>query len=246
MTRQETIDKAVSLAVKISDDQTHGYDQAKRWGPDYDCASFLITVWQDVGVPVKSAGATYTGNMYKAFLKCGFKDVIDKINLVTGYGLQKGDVLLNKGNHTEMYIGNGKVVKASINENGKITGGKEGDQSGREIYVGNYYNYPWDCVLRYEGNGAESREDEIAKPCSVSLPVLRLGCGMGDKKQYKPWVKSLQILLIGRYFSCGGAGADGEFGNATDIAVRNFQTYKNVKVDGIVGNDTWNKLMGGD
>lgn len=48
-----------------------------------------------------------------------------------------------------MYCGNGKEVEASINEKGKATGGKPGDQTGREILIRSYRNYPWNHVLRY-------------------------------------------------------------------------------------------------
>ena len=57
-------------------------------------------------------------------------------------------------------------------------------------------------------------------------------------------VKALQILLIGNGFSCGEWGADGSFGDATDRAVRRFQQEKRIAVDGIVGSDTWSKLLG--
>ena len=42
MTRQETIDRAVDWALAMARDDRHGYDQEKRWGPDYDCSSFVI------------------------------------------------------------------------------------------------------------------------------------------------------------------------------------------------------------
>ena len=48
-----------------------------------------------------------------------------------------------------MHIGNGQVVSASKNENNGYHGGKPGDQSGKEIKLQSYYNFPWDCVLRY-------------------------------------------------------------------------------------------------
>ena len=35
---------------------------------------------------------------------------------------------------------------------------------------------------------------------------------------------------------------DGDFGNQTDAAVRQFQKKNNLKVDGIVGKVTWGKL----
>ena len=96
-------------------DDSHGYDQADRWGPDYDCSSAVIAAWELAGVPVKSNGATYTGNMRGVFLRCGFEDVTGSVDLATGAGLQRGDVLLNIRHHTAMYCGNGMEVEASIN-----------------------------------------------------------------------------------------------------------------------------------
>ena len=57
-------------------------------------------------------------------------------------------------------------------------------------------------------------------------------------------VKSLQALLIKKFgISCGVYGMDGDFGSATDSAVRKFQKAKGLSVDGIVGKDTWNALL---
>ena len=230
MTRQETINKAVSWATGIANDSAHGYDQADRWGPNYDCSSFVISAWQYAGVPVKTSGASYTGDMYFAFIKCGFRDVTNDVNLATGAGLQKGDVLLNKTSHTELYIGSGKVVKASINENGGTRGGKPGDQTGREIYIGNYYNYPWDCVLRYEG-GEEKPSGEFV------LPMLK----RGDRGQS---VKAMQGILIACGYDCGRWGADGDFGYSTEASLRAFQYDNGLEDDGICGNISWKYLLG--
>lgn len=43
-----------------------------------------------------------------------------------------------------------KRLSLVSNEKGTATGGKPGDQTGRECLVRNYRNYPWDCVLRYK------------------------------------------------------------------------------------------------
>ena len=72
---------------------------------------------------------------------------------------------------------------------------------------------------------------------SVRLPRLANGSNGSS-------VKALQILLIGYKYSCGGAGADGKFGAATDAAVRRFQKAQGLTVDGIVGPATWAKLLG--
>ena len=73
--------------------------------------------------------------------------------------------------------------------------------------------------------------------CTVEVKVIRKGA-KGDN------VKALQILLIGRGYSCGSYGADGSFGTATDNAVRAFQKANGLTVDGICGPNTWNKLLG--
>lgn len=138
---------AVSFMTAIANDNSHGYDQANRWGPDYDCSSLVITAFKQAGVPL---ACTYTGNMYYDMLAKGFEDVTSRVNLVTGAGLQPGDVLLNVASHTALYIGNGQMAQASSNEFGGVTGGKTGDQTTREINISPYRNFPWNYILRYK------------------------------------------------------------------------------------------------
>ena len=144
------IERAISWALKIAADDSHGYDQDSRWGnPDYDCSSFVISAFEQAGIKLKTAGATYTGDMRGAALKTGFSDVTNSVNLSNGEGLRRGDILLDEGHHVALYLGNGQLVHASINEHGGITGGKPGDQNGREILTRSYYNHPWSNILRY-------------------------------------------------------------------------------------------------
>lgn len=139
---------AVAWALTTANDDTHGYDQNFRWSPDYDCSSFVIQAYEQAGIPVKSNGATYTGNMVDIFKKTGFKDVTNQVNLETGVGLMAGDVVWKTG-HTEMCSRTGYLVGARINEKGTITGGQTGDQTGNEISERTYYNSPWTVVLRF-------------------------------------------------------------------------------------------------
>ena len=88
---------AALLAVDIANDDAHGYDQINRNGnPDFDCSSLVIYCF-DKYVPVKKCGATFTGNMKNAFIKCGFVEVSDtvkcNVELVEVYPYDKGQAV---------------------------------------------------------------------------------------------------------------------------------------------------------
>ena len=232
-------ESAVKRMEDWAADDSHGYDQQYRWGEygDFDCSSAVISAWELAGVPVKSSGATYTGNMRGVFLRCGFKDVTRDVELDSGSGLLRGDVLLNYENHCALYCGNGREVEASINELGGITGGQPGDQTGREFLVRSYRNYPWDCVLRYGGEGGTtSARPGPSYEYSVKLGLLKEG--MEDAQ-----VKTVQMLLAGMGYEPGQA--DGIMGPLTVEAVKAFQRAAGLLDDGEVGGDTWTRLLKG-
>ena len=149
------------------------------------------------------------------------------ISLTDGAGLKRGDVLLNIANHTAMYIGMGKIVHARSFDGHPETG----DQSGNEIRIQSYWNYPWDCVLRYietadeetdtDEGGTGSGGLEIDGICgretwnalTLGLPLLREG-SMG------PAVRAMQSLLN---YKGVPVGIDGDFGEETEKAVKKFQ-----------------------
>lgn len=233
------VEKAVAYIKDIAADNKHGYSQINRWGnpntwSDYDCSSLVISAYQAAGVPVKDKGATYTGNMYNAFTACGFKDVTKDINLATGKGLIAGDVLLNHQDHTAMMISSSQLAQASIDENGGIMGGKVGDQTGYEIATRLYYNYPWNCVLRYP--------EAVPKP----LPVL-------DKKGYKKGqatkgvlaLKQLIILAKAKKLITQGVNNDNKFGEGTEKAVNQLLKKWGYKQTGIAG-DNFIKRLGAE
>ena len=207
---------ALKWMIDLAADQTHGYSQQSRWGPDYDCSSAVISAWQAAGIPVKSRGATYTGNMRSVFLGCGFKDVTKQCNLATGAGMQAGDVLLNEfgkgtsGNgHAAMYAGNGEMVHARGQSYGSS---KTGDQ-GTEIAVTPYRNHPFELVLRY--GGTAPAPSAIVGECSVTMPLLLQGAVCNE-------VKTIQIILNAKgYKSKSGKTltVDGELGENTAYAI---------------------------
>ena len=226
------IDKAVNWAVGIANDNSHGYDQIGRWGVDYDCSSLVIQAYEEAGLKVKEAGASYTENMRSAFKKCGFQD----IKYTKGMLLLKGDVLLNEKKHTCMFIGNGQIVQASCNEKGGIYNGKDGDQTGREIAVGKFYEYSkgWDYVLRYP-------ENKEVTTVTIEMTVLSFG-SVGEE------IKTMQRLLNALGFK-GANGrsltVDGQFGSNCVFAVKSAQKTWGMGQDGICGQKTWNKLLKG-
>lgn len=64
-------------------------------------------------------------------------------------------------------------------------------------------------------------------------------------KNYKKGDKGKEVKLIQEWLSLNGYGVciDGDFGPATDYAVRDFQRKKRLKIDGIVGKKTFAKLI---
>ena len=222
------IQNAVNWAVGIANDDSHGYKQNNRWGPDYDCSSLVISAYKQAGVPLT---CTYTGDMLSDMLSKGF------VSVGLSAGLQYGDVLLNvtKG-HTAIYIGNNQLVQASIAENGTAHAGTPGDQTGREINISTYYDFPWQYVLRYsEERAAENSDVYRIVDC---LPVIRYG----DKNAL---VAAIQASLKFYGYSVGICGIDGDFGTATKSAVIRFQADHALTPDGEVGKDTYTQLWGG-
>lgn len=225
------IETYIAYMMELVTNPKHGYDQIHRWGEDYDCSSAIITAVQTV-IPVKDAGATYTGNMRKAFEKCGFR----AIPYSKGMSLIRGDILLNEKHHAAMFIGGGQIAQFSSNENGRATGGQTGDQTGRESGTMPLYNYSkgWDYVLRYQ-----EKEDIIV---NVELRQIQLGSQC-------PEVGTVQTLLNAlRYLGKNGKPltVDHQFGQNVEYAVKNFQKAHGIGQDGIVGAKTWPAILKAD
>jgi peptidoglycan hydrolase-like protein with peptidoglycan-binding domain len=92
---------------------------------------------------------------------------------------------------------------------------------------------PTDTSAALESEWFELDDEELEAP--LARPTLRRG------SRGSPVVE-LQQRLTALGFSPGAA--DGIFGSRTDAAVRAFQRARRIKVDGIVGSQTWSQLYG--
>lgn len=60
---------------------------------------------------------------------------------------------------------------ASIGENGKVAGGKKGDQTGKEVRVAPYYYFGQDKCIRLRNPNKQKKVAEIAKFLALSNVV---------------------------------------------------------------------------
>ena len=80
--------------------------------------------------------------------------------------------------------------------------------------------------------------------CSSSTPVAsRPTLRYGDTGSC---VKVLQNILLNKGYNIGASYATGNFYSGTELAVRRYQSSKlDLKIDGVVGPLTWNRLVNG-
>lgn len=144
--------------------------------------------------------------------------------------IQIGEVVWKKG-HIGVYIGDGLAVECTPSwKNGVQITACNCTKSGYSRT--NWTKHGKLPYVKYTEPVSKTNND-----VGIKISTLK----NGSKGSV---VKSLQILLIGRGYSCGNCGADGDFGNGTMNAVKKFQKNNGLTEDGIVGLATWNKLLG--
>jgi hypothetical protein len=100
-------------------------------------------------------------------------------------------------------------------------------------YIDGYGRPPYASVNpTMDGN---TTADKPAEPLKLGDRVLMNGMEGAD-------VKALQSALIKLGYDCGKWGADGEYGDCTELAVRRFQTQEDLTPDGEAGPQTFAAL----
>ena len=117
--------------------------------------------------------------------------------------------------HTGIYLGDGSTVECSS---------------------GVQYFSPMKAKWKYYAipHGLYS-DIPTPTPTPTEKPTLRKG-------NTGVYVTLMQTELIQHGYSCGASGADGKFGNATELAVRAFQRAVGLEPDGVCGPKTWAAL----
>ena len=71
-----------------------------------------------------------------------------------------------------------RIGHASIDENGKTTGGSGGDQTGKEVVIRNWYNKPWNVVLRPK---SATLAELSARACEAACANPNVGYDQGGR-----------------------------------------------------------------
>jgi hypothetical protein len=133
----------LSAAAAIADDDSIGYSQSTRClNPNVDCSSFVYYSLLESGVgSIDQLGSSpfSSSNEIDALQNVGFER--------HDFGgseddLSAGDILISS-EHTEIYAGDGQCYGAHDDFDGM-----DGDSSGKEVCLGNYWNSNYYCFMR--------------------------------------------------------------------------------------------------
>jgi cell wall-associated NlpC family hydrolase len=156
--------------------------------------------------------------------------------------LEVGELLWMDG-HVGIYIGSGQAVESTPAwKNGVQVTDVGNVKSGTGHRWTKHGRLPW---VEYTGATEPTKPQEVTTPSTsekeegVEVRVTTLKKGAKGSQ-----VKALQAILLGYGYDIGRTGIDGDFGPATESAVRKYQSRNDLTLDGIVGPATWRHLLG--
>lgn len=189
------------------------------------CMAFVQWVFNEAGMklPLKTASCT------------ALMDYAKKNGVWVTSGYRAGDIILYQfdkdanADHVGICESATSTTVTCIEGNTSTNGSQSnGGEVCRKVRKNNLVM----GAYRPKYTGATTPKKEVT--CTVKLPVL-------EKGSKEAAVKSLQILLNGYGYDCGKA--DGDFGINTQKAVLKYQKAKGLADDGIVGENTWSKIL---
>ena len=251
---------AVDFAVRMANDNSHGYSQAVRslyniTNPtSFDCSSLVCTAYYYAFIKnglnkeanYLKSHCSYTGNMLN-MTNCGFEIVAR--NQTAHKEMIKGDIELNTTYHTALAIDKNNIVHARSSEGTSDT--KDG--SGNEIRTQAWYLYShgWTHRLRFTGKGVNF--DGLTPLPSTPTSTPGRSDYMFNPEIVQKGSTGTSVLLLQEILRARGfkgkdgkeLGLDRSAGENTIYALKAYQKSRNgaLEVDGIAGTDTWKDLI---
>lgn len=185
-----------------------------------DCSGLFVFAFNAFGIRI-SHSSHYQYTDY-----CVEKGVLNKGKRSDGKELKPGTAVFiykaekNRYTHVGLYIGNGEVVEAASTQKGVIKS-KVTDSKWNRWGELKYVDY---------------KTENLGFP---ETPGWRATIRRGDKGDD---VTELQVMLWRLGYDLGPCGVDGDFGRATQAAVKEFQKTHGLTVDGVCGPLTWDAL----
>lgn len=219
--KQEKLDKTTDA------DRANSRKYGKQWIGHMvaDCSGLFSWAFKQLG------GYMYHGSntMYRKY--CTANGLLKNGARTDGQGLKPGTAVFcynettGKWSHVGLYIGNGWVIEAA--------GAKSG------VILSKVSNSKWEGWGELKGVAYDgTAPDPTPEPEPVNKPTIR----KGNRNKY---VKECQTMLNKLGYDLGICGIDGDFGTATEKAVKEFQTAHDgpdgraLAIDGVVGPATW-------
>ena len=222
-----TAAKQKELEKTTDSDRAQGRAYGSKWigHKVADCSGLFSWAFRQLG------GYMYHGSdtMYRKY--CSNKGELKKGRRTDGATLKPGTAVFvwngKKYSHVGLFVGRETVIEAMGTINGVTTS---------KVTAGKWTHWGELTGVLYEN--AESAVSENNDPIQVQ-PAGKATLRKGSKGDA---VRELQTMLLKLGYDLGPCGIDGDFGKATEAAVRSFQSDHRLAVDGIAGKITWAEL----
>ena len=189
------LDKAVKNMLKLVQNDSHGYSQAHRSGPDYDCSSSISKALHDAGFPIPYG--CNTSSIYAYLIEAGFKIISPKSALLPGdLWLRRRDSRLAKAKgsgHIAMMYDSRHVMEFSSSRGHH----EPGDQTKTEAWLHDWNparKYDFEFLLRYTPSGSKVHSSSptkyykkyTGKSLKIDTIFKRIGASYGNWRKRKP------------------------------------------------------------
>ena len=228
-----TAAKQKELEKTKDSDRAQGREYGSKWigHTVADCSGLFSWAFKQLG------GYMYHGSdtMYRKY--CVNKGELRKGKRTDCGTLKPGTAVFvwngKKYSHVGLFVGDGTVIEAMGTINGVTT---------TRVTAGKWTHWGELVGIDYVNTGKEASSNVISTGAAGGVekspsgqPTLRRG-SKGDA------IRELQTMLDKLGYDLGPCGIDGDFGKATEAAVRSFQSDHRLTVDGIAGPATYGEL----